>query len=247
METTIANKLKALYKLQALHTQIDKIRQLKGLLPEEVSDYEDKIVGIKTRVDQLKNDLDALKHEFDNTKNLIRASNDAVSKYQSEVGSVKNNREYDALLKEIEIQHLDIQLHQKRLMKIEGDIVNKTSDYRSAQTDLEANQKYLIIKKDELDKISAETQAKEKELTQLALDAGRDIDSNLLAAYTLLRKKAKNGLAIVTVERDACSGCFNHTPAQQQAEIRLHQRIIVCEFCGRILVDEGLVSEGAIT
>jgi len=246
METTIAHKLKTLYHLQLLHTKIDKIRQLKGLLPEEVSDYEDKVAGLEARSAGLKIEIESLKSDLDNAERLLIASKDAITKYQDQLGSVKNNREYDVLIKEIELQNLDILLQEKKLKNIESEIESKSRGYDSARIDLESNQKELTTKKEELGVISDETKLKEGELSELAQNASKTIDSSLLAAYTLLRKKAKNGLAIVTVERDACSGCFNHTPAQQQAEIRLHQKIIVCEFCGRILVDEELVSEDSV-
>ncbi|MCQ6961334.1 zinc ribbon domain-containing protein [Mucilaginibacter aquariorum] len=243
MEQTIEQKLKALYDLQTIHTKIDKIRQVRGELPMEVADLEDDVAGLETRIQKIKNELDDLEDEIVTRKNLIKDSQANIKKYETQLNEVKNNREYDAISKEIEIQGLDIQVSEKKIREFGFEIASKTSIYEKALADLEARRSDLDAKKDELGTITAETEKEENELTGQAEKATANIDERLLIAYNRLRKNAKNGLAVVTIQRDSCSGCFNQIPPQRQSDIRQRKKIIVCEHCGRILVDELMALE----
>lgn len=243
MEQTIEQKLKALYELQTIHTKIDKIRQVRGELPMEVADLEDDVAGLETRIQKIKNELDDLEDEIVTRKNLIKDAQSNIKKYEAQLGEVKNNREYDAISKEIEIQGLDIQVSEKKIREFGFEITSKTAIYEKAQADLDARRADLDAKKDELGTITAETEKEENELTGQADKANGNIDERLLIAYNRLRKNAKNGLAVVTIQRDSCSGCFNQIPPQRQSDIRQRKKIIVCEHCGRILVDEIMALE----
>ncbi|RKR81151.1 hypothetical protein BDD43_1295 [Mucilaginibacter gracilis] len=238
MEQTVEQKLKALYDLQTIHTKVDKIRQVRGELPMEVSDLEDDVAGLETRIQKIKSELDDLEDSIVTRKNLIRDAQANAKKYETQLNDVKNNREYDAISKEIEIQGLDIQVSEKKIKEYGFEITSKTQIYEKAVADLEERQKDLDVKKAELDTITAETQKEEQELVALADKAKGGIEERLLIAYTRLRQNAKNGLAVVTIQRDSCSGCFNQIPPQRQSDIRQRKKIIVCEHCGRILVDE---------
>jgi predicted nucleic acid-binding Zn-ribbon protein len=243
MEQTIEQKLKALYDLQIIHTKIDKIRQVRGELPMEVADLEDDVAGLETRIQKIKNELDDLEDEIVTRKNLIKDSQANIKKYETQLNEVKNNREYDAISKEIEIQGLDIQVSEKKIREYGFEIASKTAIYEKAQADLDARRSDLDAKKDELGTITAETEKEENELTGQAEKATATTDERLLIAYNRLRKNAKNGLAVVTIQRDSCSGCFNQIPPQRQSDIRQRKKIIVCEHCGRILVDELMALE----
>jgi len=243
MEQTVEQKLKALYDLQTIHTKIDRIRQVRGELPMEVSDLEDEVAGLETRIDKIKSELDDLEDAIVTRKNLIRDAQANIKKYEGQLNDVKNNREYDAISKEIEIQGLDIQVSEKKIKEYGFEIVTKTQIYEKAVADLEGRQNDLDAKKAELDTITAETQKDEQELTIQVEKAKEGIEERLLIAYTRLRQNAKNGLAVVTIQRDSCSGCFNQIPPQRQSDIRQRKKIIVCEHCGRILVDEQMALE----
>ena len=243
MEQTVEEKLKALYELQTIHTKIDRIRQVRGELPMEVADLEDDVAGLETRIQKIKAELDDLEDDIVTRKNLIKDSQANIKKYETQLNEVKNNREYDAISKEIEIQGLDIQVSEKKIREFGFEIATKTQVYEKALADLEARKSDLDAKKEELGTITSETQKEENELTSLAETATKGIDERLLIAYNRLRKNAKNGLAVVTIQRDSCSGCFNQNPPQRQSDIRQRKKIIVCEHCGRILVDEQMAME----
>jgi predicted nucleic acid-binding Zn-ribbon protein len=243
MEQTVEQKLKALYELQTIHTKIDKIRQVRGELPMEVADLEDDVAGLETRIQKIKSELDDLEDDIVTRKNLIKDSQSNIKKYETQLNEVKNNREYDAISKEIEIQGLDIQVSEKKIREFGFEIVTKTQVYEKALADLEARKSDLDAKKAELGTITAETQKDENELTTQAEKAKAGIEERLMFAYNRLRGNAKNGLAVVTIQRDSCSGCFNHIPPQRQSDIRQRKKIIVCEHCGRILVDEQMALE----
>jgi len=243
MEQTVEQKLKALYDLQTIHTKIDKIRQVRGELPMEVADLEDDVAGLETRIQKIKNELDDLEDEIVTRKNLIKDSQANIKKYETQLNEVKNNREYDAISKEIEIQGLDIQVSEKKIREYGFEIASKTQIYEKALADLEARRADLEAKKAELGTITAETEKEETELTGQAEKATGNIDERLLFAYNRLRGNAKNGLAVVTIQRDSCSGCFNQIPPQRQSDIRQRKKVIVCEHCGRILVDEQMSLE----
>ena len=243
MEQTVEQKLKALYELQTIHTKIDKIRQVRGELPMEVADLEDDVAGLETRIQKIKAELDDLEDDIVTRKNLIKDAQSNIKKYETQLNEVKNNREYDAISKEIEIQGLDIQVSEKKIREFGFEIATKTQVYEKALADLEARKSDLDAKKDELGTITAETQKEESELTVLADKAQQNIEERLLIAYNRLRGNAKNGLAVVTIQRDSCAGCFNQIPPQRQSDIRQRKKIIVCEHCGRILVDEQMALE----
>jgi hypothetical protein len=240
MEQSVEQKLKALYALQNIHTQVDKIKQVRGDLPMEVADLEDEVAGLETRIEKIKSELDDYEDAIVTRKNMIRDAQAAVKKYETQLNDVKNNREYDAISKEIEIQGLEMQVCEKKIKELGFDITNKTQVYERAVADLEERRKDLEIKKAELENITAETQKEENELVEKAKEAEVFIDERLLTAYNRLRNNSKNGLAVVTIQRDSCSGCYNQIPPQRQLDIRQHKKVIVCEHCGRILVDEAL-------
>ncbi len=243
MEQTVEQKLKALYELQTVHTKVDKIRQIRGELPMEVADLEDDVAGLETRIQKIKGELDDLEDDIVTRKNLIRDAQANIKKYEAQLNEVKNNREYDAISKEIEIQGLDIQVSEKKIREFGFEIVTKTQVYEKALADLEARKGDLDVKKEELGTITSETEKEENELISQADKAKENIEERLLFAYNRLRNNAKNGLAVVTIQRDSCSGCFNQIPPQRQSDIRQRKKIIVCEHCGRILVDEHMAME----
>jgi predicted nucleic acid-binding Zn-ribbon protein len=243
MEQTVEQKLKALYELQSIHSQIDKIRQVRGELPMEVADLEDDVAGLETRIQKIKFELDDLEDEIVTRKNVIRDSQANIKKYEAQLNEVKNNREYEAISKEIEIQGLDIQVSEKKIREFGFEITTKNQVYEKALADLEERKKDLELKRDELGTITSETQKEEEELLAQVDKAKANIEDRLLFAYDRLRTNAKNGLAVVTIRRDSCSGCFNQIPPQRQSDIRQRKKIIVCEHCGRILVDEQMAME----
>jgi predicted nucleic acid-binding Zn-ribbon protein len=243
MEQTVEQKLKALYELQTIHTKIDRIRQVRGELPMEVADLEDDVAGLETRIQKIKAELDDVEDEIVTRKNLIKEAQANIKKYETQLNEVKNNREYDAISKEIEIQGLDIQVSEKKIREYGFEITSKTQIYEKALADLDARKSDLDAKKEELGTITAETEKEETELVNQSEKATENIEERLLTAYNRLRQNAKNGLAVVTIQRDSCSGCFNQIPPQRQSDIRQRKKIIVCEHCGRILVDEQMALE----
>jgi len=243
MEQTVEQKLKALYELQTIHSEIDKIRQIRGELPMEVADLEDDVAGLETRIQKIKFELDDLEDEIVTRKNVIKEALANTKKYETQLNEVKNNREYEAISKEIEIQGLDIQVAEKKIREFGFEITTKNQVYEKALADLEERKGDLEIKKAELGTITSETQKEEEDLLVQAEKAQVNIEERLMFAYNRLRKNAKNGLAVVTIRRDSCSGCFNQIPPQRQSDIRQRKKIIVCEHCGRILVDEQMAME----
>ncbi len=242
MEQTVEQKLESLWTLQSIHTQIDKIRQVRGELPIEVADLEDEIAGLETRLEKIRVELDDLEDSIVRRRNMIKDAQAAIKKYEGQLNEVKNNREYDAITKEIEIQGLEIQVCEKRIKEAEFEINNKTEAYEKTQNNLEFNKAELDTKKQELDNITAETQIEEETLLSKAEAASANIEDRLLLVYNKLRRSFRNGLAVVSIERDSCSGCHNKIPPQLQSEIRQRKKIIICEHCGRVLVDEMISS-----
>ena len=245
MEATIEQKLKALYELQTIHSVIDKIRIVRGELPMEVADLEDDVAGLETRIHKIKEEINELEDEIVNRKNTMKQAAAAIKKYEEQQNNVKNNREYEALSKEIEIQGLDILVSEKKIKEYTFEIGNKTRVLEVAEASLVERHKDLDLKKSELDVITKETEKEEDAAMKKAAKAEKLIEERLLIAYERLRTNAKNGLAVVTVSRDSCSGCFNKIPPQRQSDIRQGKKIIVCEHCGRILVDDRFVKEEA--
>lgn len=243
MEQTVEQKLEALYELQNIHTKIDKIRQTRGELPMEVADLEDDVAGLETRIQKIKTELDNLEDSVVTRKNTIKESQALIKKYETQQNNVKNNREFDALAKEIEIQGLEVMVCEKKIKEYQFEISSKTEIYDKALVNLEERKNDLELKQAELDNITSETQKEEEVLLAEADSAKQVIEERLLIAYNRLRGNFKNGLAVVTISRDSCSGCFNQIPPQRQSDIRQRKKIIVCEHCGRILVDESIAQQ----
>jgi len=240
-EVTIEKKLIALYSLQQIDSQVDKIRIIRGELPLEVQDLEDEIAGLETRIENYLQENSALEKSITEKKFSIKDSQALIKKYEEQQMNVRNNREYDSLTKEIEIQSLEIQLSEKRIREFQLALEAKTEEIDRFQSILTDRKNDLEIKKNELDDIVAETEKEENDLIRNSEINRKFIEERLITAYTRIRKNARNGLAVVQIERDACGGCFNKIPPQHQLDIRMHKKIIVCEYCGRILVDDGIV------
>ncbi|MEE4256045.1 MAG: C4-type zinc ribbon domain-containing protein [Bacteroidales bacterium] len=228
----------ALFTLQQIDSQIDKIRIVRGELPLEVQDLEDEIVGLETRVNNHKTDIEAIEKNIKEKQEDIKNSLALIKKYEDQQMNVRNNREYDSLSKEIEFQTLEIQLAEKRINESKLALETKTEEIKTSEELLSERKKDLEIKNSELADIVTETEKEEKDLVDLSEKQHGVINDRLLTAYHRIRKNARNGLAVVKIERDACGGCFNKIPPQHQLDIRMHKKIIVCEYCGRILVDD---------
>ena len=239
-ELTVEQKLKALYQLQTMLSEIDKIKTLRGELPLEVQDLEDEVAGLSTRIDKIKSDIDELKSSVAAKRIEIETAKVSVEKYKSQQDNVKNNREYDFLTKEIEFQTLEIELCEKKIKEFTAEITSKTEDVDKSSVELEERKKDLEQKKNELDEIVSETKAEEEKLREKAKVLETTIEPRLLQAFKRIRKNSRNGLGIVYVQRDACGGCFNKIPPQRQLDIRMRKKIIVCEYCGRIMIDPEL-------
>lgn len=241
-EISIEKKLIALYSLQQIDSQIDKIRIIRGELPLEVEDLEDEIIGLQTRIDNYIQDIQNLNIQIKDKENQIKDSHLQIKRYEENQNNVRNNREYESLSKEIEYQNLEIALAEKRIKEFSHSLNLKNEEIAIAQKVLDERHNDLEIKKSELSDIVNETEKEEQNLLQKSEDYQRFIEERLLTAYKRIRKNARNGLAVVSVERDACGGCFSAIPPQRQLDIRMHKKIIVCEYCGRILIDHGLAS-----
>lgn len=242
-ESTTEEKLRALYSLQKIDSQIDKIRTIRGELPLEVQDLEDEIVGLETRVTKSTEELKSLEDGISEKKNLMTESKAAIKKYETQQMNVRNNREFDAITKEIEYQNLEIQLAEKRIKESDANIESKKETITESKDNLKERQADLKHKKSELDEITAETEKEEDKLKRSSTKASKIIEDRLISAYQRIRENARNGLAVVAVERDSCGGCFNKIPPQRQMDIKNHKKIIVCEHCGRLLVDSAIDQE----
>jgi len=242
MEKTISleTQLKALYKLQLIDSRIDNLQNIKGELPMEVSDLEDEIVGLETRLGNITSTIEQLKLQIEERKVKINESNSLMLKYESQQMHVKNNREFVAITKEIELQKLEIMACEKKIREYKIEIDEKDDLKKSATAELDEKKKDLDAKQKELTEIISETEKEEMDIRNLRKDAEKAIEERLLKAFTKIRNNYKNGLGVVTIERDACGGCFSQVPPQRQLDIRLNLKIIVCENCGRILVDPNL-------
>jgi predicted nucleic acid-binding Zn-ribbon protein len=242
VEVSNEKKLIALYSLQQIDSQVDKIRIIRGELPLEVQDLEDEIAGLETRVDNYIQETVAIEKSIAEKKTFIKDCHALIKKYEDQQMNVRNNREYDSLTKEIEFQNLEIQLAEKRIKEFQGTLETQKEEIERYQKVLSDRITDLEIKKNELDDIIAETEKEEQDLITNSEKNRKYIEERLLTAYTRIRKNARNGLAVVQIERDACGGCFNKIPPQHQLDIRMHKKIIVCEYCGRILVDDEIVN-----
>lgn len=239
-ELTVEQKLKALFQLQTTLSKIDEIKTLRGELPLEVQDLEDEIAGLSTRVDKIKSEVEELKAAIAGKRVEIETAKASVEKYKSQQENVRNNREYDFLSKEIEFQTLEIELCEKRIREFTAEEAEKSEEIEKNALALEEREKDLEVKKSELDEIISETKQEEEKLRDKAKDLETKIEPRLLQSFKRIRKNSRNGLGIVYVQRDACGGCFNKIPPQRQLDIRSRKKIIVCEYCGRIMIDPEL-------
>lgn len=244
-DATVAEKLDALYELQKIDSEIDRIRTIRGELPLEVQDLEDEIEGLETRIAKIQDEIKEIDTEISDRKNAMKDAETAISKYKEQQTNVRNNREYESLSKEMEFQELEIKLHDKKSKEAKIRVVSKKELLDEAKERLAFRKEDLKIKKSELDEIVSETQKEEDGLMKSSEKAMKSIDERIITAYTRLRQNAKNGLAVVPVERDSCGGCFNQIPPQRQLDIQSKKKLIVCEHCGRILVPTDLVEANA--
>ena len=240
VDVPMEQKLKNLYDLQQIQTEINKIKSLRGELPLEVQDLEDELAGLQTRITNLKAEVKEDEQGISNEKHKLAQCQDDIKKYQSQQDHLRNNREYDSLSKEIEFQTLEIELSEKHIREFTADMEHKKEIIASAETKYDERKGDLKQKRDELDSIISETQKKEDELNVKKAEIESLIEDRYLTAFNRISGNVRNGLAVVTVQRDACGGCFNKIPPQRQVDIRSRKRIIVCEYCGRILVEAGL-------
>ena len=239
-DLSVEEKLKTLYQLQTALSSIDEKRALRGELPLEVQDLEDEIAGLTTRVEKIKNEIDEFQRAITMKNGEINDAKASVERYQTQLNEVKNNREYDTLSKEIEFQTLEIELCNKKIREANARIAEKKEELTVNEELIKEREGDLEVKKGELEEIMTETRAEEEKLKEKVKDLEAKIENRLLTSFKRIRKNARNGLGIVYVQRDACGGCFNKIPPQRQLDIKMHKKIIVCEYCGRIMIDPEL-------
>ncbi|MGN0213001.1 MAG: zinc ribbon domain-containing protein [Muribaculaceae bacterium] len=239
-ELTVEERLKALYDLQTILSEIDRIKTIRGELPLEVQDLEDEIAGLGTRIQNFKDETDELNAGIREQHKAIDEASALIDKYTEQQNNVRNNREFDFLSKEIEFQHLNIELAEKKINDFKRLIEQKHADVEVAENHLADREHILAEKKGELNEIVSETKQDEEKLRDQAKKLEVKIEPRLLAAFKRIRKNARNGLGIVYIQRNACGGCFNRIPPQRQMEIKMHKKVIVCEYCGRIMIDPEL-------
>ena len=245
-EISVEERLRALYNLQLVDSEIDKIKTLRGELPLEVQDLEDEIAGLETRLGNFKEEVVNLEKAVAKKNIEITEAESLIKKYEEQQKNVRNNREFDSLSKEIEYQNLEIELFNKKIKEFLAQIDEKKLVITESETTLTERKNDLENKKSELDEIISDTQKEEEGLYKKSEKVESIIEERLLTAYKRIRANARNGLAVVPVKRDACGGCFNQIPPQRQLDIKSRKKIIVCEYCGRILVDDEIVREGHI-
>ena len=239
-EISVEERLKALYTLQTIMSEIDKYTILRGELPGEVQDLEDEIMGLQTRLQNYETEISNLQAEIVKYNEAIATSTANRARFQEQLNNVRNNREFDHLSKEVEYESLEIELAEKRIRECNAMIERKKEEQEKTNANINEKNTILTEKKEELDSIIVETKQEVERLREEAKNIETKIEPRLLQAFKRIRKNARNGLAVVYIERDACGGCFNKIPAQRQLDIRLRKKIIVCEHCGRILVDPEL-------
>lgn len=237
---TVESRLKSLYELQTILSQIDRIKTVRGELPLEVRDLEDQIEGLNTRINNYRQEIEELRKKTVSEKEKINEAQSKIATYKSQLDNVRNNREFDLLSKEIEFQSLEIELCEKHINEYGRVIDAKTSDIATTEANLSDQQHILTEKRAELEEIVSETKQDEEHLREQAKSLEPLVDARTLAAFKRIRKNARNGLGIVYIQRNACGGCFNRIPPQKQMEIKMHKKIIVCEYCGRIMIDPEL-------
>ena len=239
-EMSVEQKLQALYELQTTLTAIDEKRALRGELPLEVQDLEDEIAGLDTRIEKIDTEIKEFQSAITMKKGEVQEAQANLERYNNQLNEVRNNREYDSLSKQIDYERLEVELCNKKIKEATDQVAYRTNDLEIAKTEREERQKDLDEKKSELEDILAETREEETMLKERAKDLEVKIEPRLLSSFKRIRKSARNGLVIVYVQRDACGGCFNKIPPQRQLDIKMHKKIIVCEYCGRILIDPEL-------
>ena len=239
-ELSVEEKLKNLYQLQTTLSAIDEKRALRGELPLEVQDLEDEIAGLKTRVEHIEGDINDFQQAVAQKQGEIQEAEESVERYKKQLDEVRNNREYDTLTKEIEFQSLEIELCNKKIKEANVKVEEKKRELTRTQDLITDREQALADKKNELEEIMQETREEEEVLKAKAAELETKIEPRLLASFKRIRKNARNGLGIVYVQRDACGGCFNKIPPQRQLDIKMHKKIIVCEYCGRIMIDPEL-------
>lgn len=237
---SVEERLKSLYELQTVLSEIDRIKIIRGELPIEVQDLEDDIARLHTRISNYNNDIEELRRKLVDEKNAIQDAQAKIARYKEQLDNVRNNREFDLLTKEIEFQTLEIELCEKHINEFNRAIENKKADIEKTNSDLADREHILEDKKRELDEIVSETRQDEERLREKAKELEPRIDERTLNAFKRIRKNARNGLGVVYIQRNACGGCFNRIPPQKQLEIKMHKKIIVCEYCGRIMIDPEL-------
>ena len=242
-EYSVEEKLAALLNLQKVESKLDAIAILKGELPIEVRDLEDEIQGLHARETRMEEEINGINEFIEQKKQAIVTSQELIKKYEKQSDNVKNNREYEAINKELEMQTLEVKLAERHIKDANEEIADKARALDTVKKNIANKEANLKVKKSELDKIIAETEKEEKEYSALSEKARASVDPRLLSSFDRIRKNFRNGLAVVPVVRDACGGCFNAIPPQRQSEIRQHKKIIVCENCGRVLVDEDMNTE----
>lgn len=240
-ERSVEERLQNLYQLQTYLSEIDRIKILRGELPNEVKDLEDEIIRYQTRIQKYKDEIENLKAFVEKKKGEIAERQMKIARYEDNINNVRNNREFAFLEKEKEFEGLEIELAEKNIREAIEKQEQKAAEISKAEEDLSDNEHILEDKRKELEEITAETRTEEENIRAKAKELEQKIDAYTLAAFKRIRKNARNGLAIVTVQRDACGGCFNRIPPQRQLEIKMHKKVIVCEYCGRIMVDGALV------
>lgn len=239
-DLSVEEKLKTLFQLQTALSSIDEKRALRGELPLEVQDLEDEIAGLNTRMEKIKGEIDEFQRAITQKKGEIADAEASVARYKAQLDEVKNNREYDTLSKEIEFQTLEIELCNKKIREANTRIQEKQDELAQNEEIVVEKQKDLEVKKEELEEIMTETRAEEDKLKEKVKELESKIENRLLTSFKRIRKNARNGLGVVYVQRDACGGCFNKIPPQRQLDIKMHKKIIVCEYCGRIMIDPEL-------
>ena len=239
-DLTVEEKLKTLFQLQTTLSGIDENRALRGELPLEVQDLEDEIAGLNTRIEKIQHEIEQFQKAVSQKNGEIQEAQASLKRYQSQLDTVSNNREYDTLSKEIEFQQLEIELCEKKIREGQQKIQERQADLAYTQEQKADREKGLVEKRSELDDIMSETRDEEERLKEKAIDLEKKIEPRLLTSFKRIRKGARNGLGIVYVQRDACGGCFNKIPPQRQLDIKMHKKIIPCEYCGRILIDPEL-------
>src|SRR6185436_15360863 len=241
-EYSVQEKLTGLVQLQKIDSKLDELKVLKGELPMEVADLEDEILGLHARQTRIEEEINGVTEFIEQKKDLIKEAQALVKKYEKQSSNVKNNREFEAINKEIEMQQLEVKLAEKHIKDATDEIAEKAELLEKAKKTIAAKEGLLTTKKAELEKIIAANEKEEKHFNKEAAEARSHVDARLLTSYDKIRKSYRNGLAVVPVERDACGGCFYSIPPQKQSEIRQRKKVMVCENCGRILVDEDLNS-----